>query len=185
MIRILTVMLLMLSFSVTAQALEVAGVNMEQSVAVNGHILKLNGYGIRKKFFVKVYMGSLYLGKQAKRAEDAMNDSGDKVIRMNFLHSKVEKGKITEAFSEGIANNSQDVAGSLEAKRFISLFNGDFSRGDVVDLILAADGTVSVKHNNKLLGSLPSPRLAKAILAIYLGPKPADEDLKKGMLGKN
>lgn len=183
--RILAVIILLLSLSVAAQAVEVAGVPLEPTVAVNGHTLKLNGYGTRKKFFVKVYIGSLYLSRQARRAEEAMGENGDKLIRMNFLHSKVEKGKITEAFSEGMANNSPDVAGSTEAKKFIALFTGDFSRGDVVDLLLSADGTVSVKHNNRLLGSVSSNRLAKAILAIYLGQQPADEELKKGMLGKN
>lgn len=183
--RILVVLILCLSLTSTAQALDVAGVALEPTAAVNGRTLKLNGYGIRKKFFVKVYIGSLYLTKQMKRAEEAMADPGDKLIRMNFLHSKVEKGKITEAFGEGIANNAPEVAGAPEARKFLGLFSGDFSRGDVVDLALAADGTVTVKHNGKLLGTVSSPRLAKAILGIYLGAKPADDDLKKGMLGKD
>lgn len=164
-------------------ALEAAGVPLDQTVTAHGQLLKLNGYGIRKKFFIKVYIGSLYASKRLPTAAEALRDSGDKLIRMNFLHSKVEKEKIIEAFSEGFANNSPDLAGSPEVKKFLSLFTADFIKGDVVDLFLGADGGVSVSHNRTSLGSVPSTKLARAVLAIYLGDKPADESLKKGMLG--
>lgn len=164
-------------------ALEVAGVQMDQAVTVHGQPLKLNGYGIRKKFFVKVYIGSLYAQKRLTTPAEALKDSGDKLIRMNFLHSKVEKEKITEAFNEGFANNSPDLSGSPDVKKFISLFTADFIKGDVVDLILSADGSVTVSHSGKVLGTVASTKLAKAVLAIYLGDKPADDSLKKGMLG--
>jgi hypothetical protein len=58
-------------------------------------------------------------------------------------------------------------------------------KGDVVDLALSADGSVAANHNGKTLGNVPSTKLAKAVLAIYLGDKPADDSLKKGMLGKD
>ncbi len=164
-------------------ALEVAGVSLVQTVTVNGQQMKLHGYGIRKKFFVKVYIGSLYATKRFASASEALKDNGDKLIRMNFLHSKVEKEKIIEAFSEGLANNSPELIGSPEVKKFLSLFTADFSKGDVVDLLLAADGSVAASHNGRSLGTVPSSRLARGVFAIYMGDKPADESLKKGMLG--
>ncbi|MDD5285011.1 MAG: chalcone isomerase family protein [Desulfuromonadaceae bacterium] len=177
-------LILTLFFASWSNALEVAGVNIEPAVTVNGQQLKLNGYGLRKKFFIKVYIGSLYASKRLSTAPAALSDSGDKLIRMIFLHSKVGKEKITEAFNEGFVNNSPGLAGSPEVKKFLSLFTSDFNRGDVVDLILAADGTVSASHNGKSLGSIPSNKLARGVLAIYLGDKPADDTLKDGMLGK-
>jgi len=164
-------------------AVEVAGVKLDKTVTVNSQQLKLNGSGIRKKFFVKVYIGSLYSARQLSSAAAALNDSGDKLIRMNFLHSKVEKEKIIEAFSEGFANNSPDMVGAPELKKFLALFTADFMKGDLVDLALSADGSVMASHNGKSLGTISSSKLAKAVLAIYLGEKPADDSLKKGMLG--
>ena len=164
-------------------AVEVAGVQLDQTVTVQGQLLKLNGYGIRKKFFAKVYIGSLYASRRLPTATEALHDSGGKLIRMVFLHSRVGKEKIIEAFREGLANNSPDLTGSPEVKKFLGLFAADFNRGDVVDLILGADGSVAASHNGKALGSISSARLARGVLAIYLGDKPADESLKKGMLG--
>ncbi len=182
--RILSAVVIIFMLVCPVFAQEVAGVKLEPAVTVKNHTLKLNGYGLRKKFFVKVYVGSLYSGKRLTTASEALRDSGDKLIRMNFLHSKVEKEKIVEAFNEGITNNSPELAGSADAKKFLALFTADFHRGDVVDLTLGADGSVSVSHNNRHLGTVASTKLAKGVLAIYLGEKPADDDLKAGMLGK-
>ncbi|MDA8427850.1 MAG: chalcone isomerase family protein [Geobacteraceae bacterium] len=182
--KILVALLMTLILAGSASALEVAGVTLEPAVTVNRHVLKLNGYGIRKKFFFKVYIGSLYAARHISSAADALNDNGDKLIRMNFLHSKVDKEKIVAAFNEGFQNNSPGLAGSAEVKKFLALFTADFNRGDVVDLTLKADGTVAASLNNRQLGVVPSARLARAVLAIYLGGTPADEDLKRGMLGK-
>lgn len=182
--RLLFALCITLLLAGTAPAAEIAGVRIEPTVSANDQPLKLNGSGIRKKFFVKVYIGSLYATRRLTSAAEALRDSGDKLIRMNFLHSKVEKEKIVEAFREGLANNSPELVDSPEAKKFLSLFTDDFKRGDVVDLLLGGNGSVSVKHNGKLMGTVASPRLAAGVLAIYLGEKPADEALKKGMLGK-
>ena len=181
--RVILAFCFMLLFSGPAVALEVAGVQIEPAVTVNNHVLKLNGSGIRKKLFVKIYIGSLYASKRLSSATEALRDNGDKLIRMNFLHSKVDKEKIVGAFSEGIANNSPDLARSAEVKKFQALFSADFNRGDIVDLVLDGNGSVTVKHNSKLLGTVVSTRLATGILAIYLGDKPADDALKSGMLG--
>ena len=180
----LTLVIIALLFAAPALALEVAGVTIEPAATVNNHQLKLNGSGIRKKFFVKVYIGSFYAAKKLASGPEALKDPGDKLIRMNFLHSKVEKEKIIEAFSEGFSHNSPALAGTPEVKKFLALFTADFLRGDVVDLALAADGSVTAKQNGKLLGTVAAPKLAGAVLAIYLGDKPADEGLKQGMLGK-
>lgn len=179
----LVLVLALLLAATGADAVEVSGVRLEPTVSVNGENLTLNGYGIRKKFIIKVYIGSLYASRRVSSAEEALSAPGGKLIRMNFLHGKVEKEKIVEAFSEGFANNAPDVARSAEARTFLSLFTNDFLRGDTVDLVLGAGGAVSARHNGKVLGSVQSGALAKGILLIYLGPKPADEGLRKGMLG--
>ena len=179
-------MLLVLSFlllSANVHAVEVAGVALDPTVSVNEKTLALNGYGIRKKFFFKVYIGSLYTSKKVSSPAELLQNPDDKLIRMNFLHSKVEKEKITEVFAEGFANNSPDVAASADVNAFLSFFKSDFVKGDTVDMVLGADGTVIARHNGNVLGTVKSAKLPNAILLIYVGQKPADEDLKQGMLG--
>lgn len=167
-----------------ALAVEVAGVHIPSEVEVAGEKLQLNGYGIRKKFvFVKVYVGSLFTSEKADTAGKVIAMEGSKMIRMDFLYSKVEKKKIVDAFAEGFAKNSPGLVATPEARQFLALFKNDFVEGDQVDLVLSASGNVSASQNGNLLGIINSEELAEGILLIYLGEQPADADMKEGMLG--
>ena len=179
----LAIALSFLLLSSQAFALDVAGVNVAPTVSAHQKTLTLNGAGIRKKLFIKVYVGSLYTERKVATPAQLLADPGEKLVRMNFVHSKVEKEKIIEAFAEGLSNNSPEVARSAEAKAFLSWFTADFVAGDTVDISLSPDGTVAASHNGKALGTVRSPALVQGVLLIWFGEKPADGGLKKGMLG--
>jgi len=181
--RKLAVALSFLLLSSQALALDVAGVNVSPTVVVRQKTLSLNGAGIRKKFFFKIYVGSLYTERKVTSTAQLLADPGEKLVRMNFVYKKVDKGDIVKAFAEGFENNSPVVARSAEAKAFLSWFTDDFVAGDTVDISLAPDGTVAASQNGKALGTVRSPALAQGVLLIWFGEKPADADLKKGMLG--
>jgi hypothetical protein len=158
-------------------------IDLPETATVSGEVLQLNGYGLRKKFFFKVYLGSLYTAQKVTTADQVLSMPGAKLIRMDFIYSKVEREKITEAFAEGFEKNSPQLKGNPELQQFLDLFDAVFVAGDRVDLMIAADGTVAVTHNERNLGEITSPQLAKAVLLIYLGDDPADDNLKAGMLG--
>jgi Chalcone isomerase-like len=182
--RKLAVALSFLLLSSHAFALDVAGVYVAPAVSVHQKTLTLNGAGIRKAYsFVKVYVGALYTEKKSVSTDELLKDPGDKLLRMVFVMKKVEKEKIVEAFAEGFSRNSPDVAGTADAKAFLSWFTSDFMAGDTVDVSLAADGTVTATQNGKKVGTMRNPALARAVLLIWFGERPADAGLKKGMLG--
>lgn len=166
-----------------ALAVDVAGVQLPATVEIAGQTLQLNGYGIRKKFFFKVYVGSLYTAHRANSTAQVVDSRGGKLIRMNFLYSKVDKEKIVGGFAEGIKKNSPELQQDPAITQFLGWFDADFIAKDQVDLAIDKDNTVSASHNGRQLGSLQSANLAKAILLIYLGDNPADDDMKAGMLG--
>lgn len=170
-----------LFLSTNLYAMNVSGVNLEDAVTINNVQLKLNGYGIRKKWFVKVYIASLYTAKKVSSFSEIAQD-GDKLIRLNFLHN-VDRNKITDTLNEAFQTITPDIPSSEAGKKFFTQFNADFNVGDVLDLVLLADGSVITKHNNKVLGVIKSNRLAFGLLSIYVGDKPVDPELKKGMLG--
>ena len=57
-----------LGLATAASAVEVAGVAVPDKAQVAGRELVLNGAGLRKRAIFKVYVGSLYLPKKARRA---------------------------------------------------------------------------------------------------------------------
>jgi hypothetical protein len=182
--RRFAVALSLLLLASPAFGMEVAGVNVAPTVTAGQKTLSLNGAGIRRKFFFKVYVGALYLERKVASRDELLRDPGDKLVRMIFVYKKVEKEKIVEAFAEGFSNNTPAVAGTAEAKEFLSWFTSDFVAGDTVDIALASDGTVSATQNGKPLGMLRDPALSRAVLRIWFGDKPADAGLEKGMLGE-
>ena len=182
--RKLAVALSLFMLSSHAYALEVAGVSLPPTISAGQGILTLNGAGVRKKFLVKVYVGALYAERKVASADELMRDPGEKLVRMCFVYKKVEREKIVEGFAEGLERNAPDVANSADAKAFLSWFTRDFVAGDTVDIGFSPDGTVRVSQNGQVLGALRNPALARGVLGIWFGEKPADGALKKGMLGQ-
>ena len=183
--RKLALVLSFLLLSSHSWALDVAGVNVAPTVDVQQKTLALNGAGVRKKYLtVKVYVGALYTERKVSTPAQLLADPGEKLLRMKFVYKKVEKKAIVEAFAEGLENNSPDVVRSAEANAFLSWFTADFVAGDTVDISLSPDGTVTATHNGKALGTVRSPALARGVLLIWFGEKPADGGMKKGMLGE-
>lgn len=166
-----------------APAKTVYDVGLPDTVSSGEQTLQLNGYGLRTKFFLKIYLGSLYTGSKATSTAEVLSQPGTKLIRMNFIYHKVAKEKIVGAFAAGFKKNSPQLKADPALQQFLNLFTADFVAGDQVDLIIAADGSVSATHNAATLGRVLSKDLAKAVLLIYLGDDPADADLKEGMLG--
>ncbi len=169
----------------TAPAKTVYDVDLPEEISIENEALQLNGYGLRTKFFFKVYLGSLYTGSKANSTAQVLEQSGTKLIRMNFIYNKVERKKIVDAFAAGFEKNSPQLKNDPALQQFLALFTADFIAGDQVDLQISADGSVSATHNSTDLGSVSSPQLGKAVLLIYLGDQPADDDLKQGMLGQD
>jgi hypothetical protein len=183
LIRVMMVVVFLV-LPVSAQALSAYGIQVENTVVVNGQTLQLNGFGLRSKWFVRVYVGSLYLNRQTGNGMEVINNQGEKLIRLSFLHSRVTRNKIIEAINEGFARNAGRFADSADAQRFHNLFVKDFFRGDVLDLVFSSDGSVTVKLNNAVLGTIESRPLQSALLKTFFGMYPADEALKAGMLGR-
>ena len=181
--RILLITTLICLLIQPAFALEVAGVKLPENVEVGAEKLQLNGYGIRKKYFMKIYLGSLYTSQQVTSTRQVLASSGGKLIRMNFLYDKVEKARMVGGFAKGIENNSPELRNDPAVTTFLGWFDRDFVAGDQIDLAIGANDLVSASHNDRQLGALESVNLARALLLIYLGEEPADEDMKEGMLG--
>ena len=75
-------------------AVEVEKVRIPDSVELGGKTLVLNGTGIRKKLFVKVYIGALYLEKPAASAAEALAATGPRRMSMHILHGEIGKDKL-------------------------------------------------------------------------------------------
>jgi hypothetical protein len=166
-----------------AAAKELAGVNMPDTLSVGDKTLKLNGLGLRKKVMFKVYVGGLYLETPSKDAAAILASDQAKAVRMSFLRD-VDKGKMKDAFVEGFEANAKEKAAAQKAsiEKLYSLIP-DMKEGQTLSFSYLPGKGTTVSLGDKALGLIEGKEFAEALFALWLGPKPPSEDLKKGMLG--
>jgi long-chain acyl-CoA synthetase len=167
-------------------ARDVDGVNIPDSVSLMGekNPLVLNGAGYRKKLFIKVYIGALYLVQPASQAKAILDASTPRVMRMHFLRD-IGQDQFATAWNDGIApNHSASEMQALRAR--IDQMNtlvGNVRHGDVLRIEMQARGETGVWLNDKLRGSINGADFQRALLTAWLGEKPADANLKRAVLG--
>ncbi len=181
----LTGLLLLCFLSIGVHARDVAGVTVAEKVTLADTTLTLNGAGIRNKFFFDIYVGALYLPEKTKDAETAIDMPGPKRVSMYFLHKEVSREKLIDGWNDGFQHNhTNEQLKTLEAK--LEAFNEFFvtvKRGDRITLDYLPETGTRISINDQLRGSIPGKEFYPALLKVWLGKKPADADLKKGMLG--
>lgn len=167
----------------TAPAAEVAGVRMADTLSVEDATLTLNGMGIRKKFFIKVYVGALYLPGRNSSARAILDADAPRAITIEFLRD-VGKEKIRDAYRDGFVSNAPEQARRQQANinRMLALVP-DARKGDRIlyTYYPAKGSTITMPGSTQ--ASFEGKEFADAYLLLYLGPDPADEDLKKALLG--
>lgn len=176
---------MLLVWALPVAAIEVAGVHVADKVKVGTIELVLNGAGIRTRAIFKVYVGALYLTEKKSAAAEVLAQKGQKRVVLTLLRD-LSAQQLNEAFESGIQSNHSAV--ELDALKpriaeLLSLFT-DAKKGDVILIdFLPESGTV-VNVNAAARGKpIPGEDLYRALLRIWLGDKPVDGDLKKGMLG--
>ncbi len=184
--RVLFLAFLMVFLVNPLWAKEIEGVVVEeQLLSESGATLHLNGTGIRKKLFFKIYIAALYLANRSADASAVIADDGEKRIVMHFLYDEVGKDKLVEGWNEGFAaNHTEEALGLLQSRidSFNAMFDEDVVAGDVIvfDYLPQTGTRVTIKGNVK--GVVEGKDFNDALLAIWLGDKPVGSDLKKGLL---
>ena len=178
-----------LFFAVTlsANALEVKGVKVDETAQVGGNALVLNGAGVRTKMVFKVYVAGLYLTQKTSDANAVISDTGNKRVSMHMLRELAAE-KLLSALDEGFTANisaAEMTAIEPQMKAFRAMMTSAkaVKEGDVIVLDFTAAGT-QVSLNGKALGTVDSAAFNQALLRVWLGAKPVDASLKKAMLGQ-
>lgn len=167
-------------------AATVKDVSFPDVAAIGGKECRLNGVGVRKKVIISVYLGALYQATPTGDAAAAIAAEEPKRIVMHFVHSKVGAEAIREAWRDGFAANSAASLPQLNERleRFCGWFDADLLKGEQIVLTYLPGQGTEVTVQGKVRGVIEGADFMRALWAVWLGEKPADGGLKKGMLGK-
>ncbi|MEA2693475.1 MAG: hypothetical protein QOJ16_2862 [Acidobacteriota bacterium] len=167
------------------RAASLAGITLPDKVDAGGQSLVLDGLALRSKFFIKVYVGGLYLAHKEHDAAKVLAEDAPRRMVLSFLYS-VKAGQMCDAWKEGLEDNSPR-AGAEVKKAFATLcgYMEDIPKGQTMTFTYLPGQGTAVEVNGKPKGTLPGKPTADAILGTWIGPKPGPgEDFKKGVLGK-
>jgi len=174
-------------FCAGTQAAELAGVSLANNVQMGESKLVLNGAGIRSKWFFDVYIAALYLPQKQTSAKAIIADNHEYRIALHMLRTVGSK-KLFNAFKDAIeANHKTDELMSLDAdiKQMAQIFEavGEVNQDDVITLDYVPDVGTNISVNGTNRGTIKGVMFNQALLKIWLGDEPAQDDLKKEMLG--
>lgn len=187
-LSVLTAAALALSAAMPAQAVEVGGVKLEDSMTVAGKNLVLNGAGLRVKAIFKVYALGLYLPEKKNTTDGILALQGPKRFKIVMLRD-LSGEEFGQAFLTGINKNLDKEEKAKFVNQLVKLGDlfeevGGLKKGDTILGDWNGSNTV-FQVNGKTVGSaLPDPAFYNAILKIWLGASPADSSLKPALLGE-
>jgi hypothetical protein len=180
----LAVVVFVLMSMVELHAGSLAGVTLPDTAQVGGKTLVLNGLGLRTKFMVKVYVAGLYLEQKSSDPNAIIKADAPKQIVMKFLHG-ASKSQMSDAFNESFNDNSPDAVKTMKGDidKLLGALDA-VNTGDtmVFTYVPGTGSTLTINGKDKL--TIAGPAFGQVLMSVWLGPKPPNADLKKGMLGQ-
>jgi hypothetical protein len=176
------------SAGASAQPVEREGVKFEPTAQVGGAALQLNGTGVRTRAIFKVYAAGLYVPAKSNSPAALLSQKGPRRLSLTMLRN-LDADSFAGAMNDGLKNNHSEaqLAGfkpQIEALNAALKAVDEVKKGDVVNIEFAPDTGTRITVNGQAKGaSIAGEDFFAAMLRIWLGDKPADADLKKGLLG--
>jgi hypothetical protein len=185
--RIFQTILVAITTILTTQAqVTLNGVTLAPKIKKDKYELQLNGGGIRKKAFFKLYTAGLYLSAKSKNASEIVTADKPMAIQLTITSGVISSSNMSEAIQEGFEKSLKGNTAPLKTKidAFISTFKKDeIKEGDVFEIWYVPGEGVKSYKNQKYQSTIEGLDFKKALFGIWLSDTPVDEDLKKGLLG--
>ena len=168
------------------QAAEVGGVQVPDTLKTDSASeLKLNGAGIREKWFLDLYVGALYLKQQQQDPVKIISDEDEMAIRLEMVSGLVTSEKMSSATMEGFENATHGNIAPIKSEidTFIATFKEPIKKGDVFEMVYVPGQGVKIYKNSQLKNTIAGEPFKEALFGIWLSDKPAQKSLKNEMLG--
>jgi hypothetical protein len=175
----------MMALALPVSAAEVAGVKIDDSARVAGTPLVLKGAGLRKRVFFQVYAMGLYV-QDAKA--DPVAQAGAKRVAIHMLRD-VGADQFIGALAEGIRDNHAEAEAKALEPRVAELGAimaevKEAKKGMAILLDWVPGAGTQVTIDGRPAGKpIAGEDFYRALLRIWLGERPVQEDLKKALLG--
>ena len=164
------------------------GVTFAGDIRLADTPLQLNGVGLRAVAWLKGYAAGLYLPLKARTEAQVLETPGAKRLQIRMLQ-EVEAEEFVKAFHKGVERNTPAADAARLVQRvtqFDALVRGlvKLKKQDVIDLDFIPGKGLVLSRNGAARGApVAGEDLYAALLRCFVGVRPADPDMKIGLLG--
>jgi len=167
-----------------AHAAQLDGVQLPDTQQVGGKTLQLNGFGLRTYSLlgVHIYVAGLYLEHRNSDPEAIIRSAETKLLMVQFERG-VGADAARNAWRDGLQNNCQPPCHlePADVEAFLAEVPA-MHAGDSYSLVFTQHGATVIVDGQQV-GVVSRPQFAAAMLATFLGPRPASPALKQELLG--
>ncbi|KGJ96841.1 chalcone isomerase family protein [Colwellia psychrerythraea] len=187
------VVTIIFSTVINVEAKTLGDVYISESIKFDDKILLAQGAGVRSRFFIDLYVASLFsepdINSKRLSATDSyevLNGQSLKAIRLNIVSGLISSEKMLVSIEEGfqLATNENSKEIDIYITEFVSVFDQPIEKKDQFTFISEPGVGVHVLKNNVRLTSINNEAFRRALLSIWLGTSPVDKSLKRDMFGK-
>lgn len=169
------------------QAAEVAGVKVDDKLRVGEIDLVLNGAGLRTRFFIKVYVGALYVVQKSAVPAKHVDSQTPRRMSLRMLR-ELDADALQSALQDGLNSNLTSVELAEikpQTEQLAALMKaiGKVREGDALTIDFSAEG-ITLGLNGEMRGKVGGAAFAHGLLKVWLGENPVDAALKKALLGE-
>jgi hypothetical protein len=168
---------------------KLADVVYPNEVTVGGQKLILNGTGMRFRFGFRVYTAALYTPTKLTKNEDVIKPTVAKRLHL-VAQRDVKSDDLGRLFSRGMEEN-------MTKEEFSKIVNGvvrmgnifaeakQFAKGDAIIVdVIPGTGFVTIFRGKQQGEPIKEPEFFENFFKIWFGKKPADEQLRRALLGE-
>lgn len=166
-----------------ASAAALDGLQVPDTQQVDGRTLHLNVYGLRTYSIlgIHIYVVSLYLENLSTDPEEIIRSPETELLVVQFERN-VSAEQARKAWRDGLLNNCEAPChlDPTDVEKFLAMVQA-MHNGDDYSLLFTQNGA-TVMVSGRQIGTISQPQFAEAMLATFLGPRPASQRLKQELL---
>ncbi len=177
-----------LLLGLNAWAVDVGGVDLPEKLHLGDRDLVLNGAGVRTRYvFFDMYVAALYLTARTNSGEAVLSGDGGKRMALHMLRD-VSSETLSTSFKRTIVRNlaaADLTAIDAQLKQLDVLFGmmSEAKEGDIITMDYIPGKGTEIAFNDVTIGVIEGAAFNSALLSIWLGSRPVQEQLKKKLLG--
>lgn len=182
----LVVALIFALFMTPALAKTVGGVEFPETVVYGQSTLTLNGTGLRKKLFIKLYAAGLYLESANQNGAAIISDDKTQSLSLTIISGFISSEKMEAAVVEGFQNSTSGNIAELQTRidTFTAVLREEINKKDQFEFsYLPGSGTHIVKNGTEK-AVIEGLDFKSALFGIWLSEKPAQKSLREELLGQ-